>query len=67
MNIIKASAAAVAITLAAPAFAQDIKLANVAELSGSGATVGTNSGPLGGRTWKTSVGRSRTWSAATAR
>lgn len=43
MTIIKCSTVALAVLLAAPtAFAQDIKLADIAELSGSGATVGTN-------------------------
>jgi branched-chain amino acid transport system substrate-binding protein len=43
MTIKKIAAIAAALLLAAPAaFAQDIKLANVAELSGPGATVGNN-------------------------
>jgi branched-chain amino acid transport system substrate-binding protein len=43
MTIKRMLAMAVAVLLSAPAaFAEDIKLADVAELSGSGATVGTN-------------------------
>jgi branched-chain amino acid transport system substrate-binding protein len=44
MKVVKTSAIAIAVLLAAASasFAQDIKLADVAELSGAGATVGTN-------------------------
>ncbi len=41
-NVLTAGLALLAAAFAAPAFAQDIELVDVAELSGGGATVGTN-------------------------